>query len=190
MSLPTVFNGDIHSCRDQVSKLIEENKGVDTKLIAELSEMINSFSTKVFVPIEYAEALLESLGQLIETSGEEKMYNLLASSEQFITCMVDILEEFNSRLTTKGMSQHISSSSFTSHRCCELVLFILLGLVDNSKLVHSFANALSQSKVKSIMKTLGSILWHDHLYVTQVRIFFVWLLFLYPMLLQRVIKRS
>lgn len=163
-----LLSGDILSCQKELTRLVKEKKAIDSKLVEQIRTMVETFANDSFIPVEYSEKLLTGIGNLMEIHSEdEKSYLLFAKNSGFIEALVGIVSAFESRLTF-GHSQTTNSSSFTSHCCYELSLFMLLGLLDKTQILKSFVKSCSIEVLGSLLRSIGIVILQDHLYLTQV----------------------
>lgn len=148
---------------------MKSKSSIDSGTVDDLSLMISKFASDSFIPIEYSEKLLTNVGNLMEKCSDDDTYSLFAANTQFLGALIDIVVDFDSRLSSNATaSQSISRTSFSSHRCYELTLFMILGLLDKTPLLKTFVKATSVKIINNLMKSASSILYRDHLYLTQV----------------------
>lgn len=166
------FTGDIFACQRELNDLVKRKMSVNSGIVDDLSLMISKFASDSFIPIEYSEKLLTSVGNLMEKCTDDDSYSLFAANAPFLGTLIDIVVDFDARLSlTLNSSQSISPSSFSSHRCYELTLFMLLGLLDKTPLLKVFVKTLNPTVTNNLMKSAASIVFRDHLYLTQVASF-------------------
>jgi hypothetical protein len=90
-----------------------------------------------------------------------------ASCQNFTDALISIVDDFNKRIVPTQSSHN--QSSFSSHYCYELSLFMLLGLLDKTTLLVAFVKATSVHRINECIQSICSTILHDHLYLTQVR---------------------
>jgi len=100
--------------------------------------------------------------ELVES---ETNCRLFSTTQSFITGIVDIIRNFHSVFFRKLPL----NTSYWSHFCYELALYILLGLVEKSELMKSFLTVIDDNSLKLLVDTLILILPMDVLYLSQVR---------------------
>jgi hypothetical protein len=91
-----------------------------------------------------------------------------ASSQNFTDALIGIVDDFNKRIVPTQSSHN--QSSFSSHYCYELALFMLLGLLDKSSLLIAFVKTATVNRINECLQAICSTILHDHLYLTQVRL--------------------
>ena len=146
-------------------KLLQElqnSKLDEAGLVDEIGHVIQLYSSELFISVEYAESLLSSVGKLVES---ETNCRLFSTTQSFITGIVDIIRNFHSVFFRKLPL----NTSYWSHFCYELALYILLGLVEKSELMKSFLTVIDDNSLKLLVDTLILILPMDVLYLSQVR---------------------
>jgi hypothetical protein len=162
------FSEDIIICQKELTALVKGRQPVDNLLVEQLSSMVEMFTNESFIPVEYSEKLLTGIGNLMEIhSDNENVYVLFARSSNFIGSLVGIVNAFECRLTL-GQSQTTNPSSFSSHYCYELTLFMLLGLLDKTSILKAFVKSSSVDMLHSLLRSIGTIMPRDYLYLTQV----------------------
>jgi len=167
-SKPSILKGDILSCQKELTALVKGKKDVSGELVEQISQMVMTFAHDSFIPVEYSEKLLTGIGNFMEIHSEdERSYVAFAKSSQFIEALVGIVNAFECRLTL-GQSQTTNTSSFASHCCYELTLFMLLGLLDKTQILRAFVKSVSVDVLHSLLTAIGTIIVHDYLYLTQV----------------------
>lgn len=167
-SKQSLFCGDILSCQKELTGLVKGKRAVDGKLVQQISEMIEKFANESFIPVEYSEKLLTGVGNFMEIHSEdEKSYLSFAKNPSFVKALVGIVNSFECRLTV-GHSQTTNSSSFTSHTCYELTLFMLLGLLDKTVVLKTFVKSSEIELICCLIRATGTIILQDYLYLTQV----------------------
>lgn len=162
-----MFEGTVFNCQNQLSRMVKLNKQCESTDADQLAGLINKFATKEFIPVEYAEKILTSIGNLMERCTPEAGLRNFASCTAFTTALTKIVVDFECRVRP-GFTQNISSSSFSSHLSYELTLFMLLGMLDNSPILTLFMKHADEDSIPSLMKSLSQIIIFDHLYLTQV----------------------
>ena len=167
-SKPSILKGDILSCQKELAALVKGKKEVSGELVEQISSMVMTFAHDSFIPVEYSEKLLTGIGNFMEIHSEvEKSYVVFAKSSHFIEALIGIVNAFECRLTL-GQSQTTNTSSFASHCCYELTLFMLLGLLDKTQILRVFARSVSIDMLHSLLTAIGTVIVHDYLYLTQV----------------------
>ena len=77
-------------------KLLQElqnSKLDEAGLVDEIGHVIQLYSSELFISVEYAESLLSSVGKLVES---ETNCRLFSTTQSFITGIVDIIRNFHS----------------------------------------------------------------------------------------------
>ena len=161
-----MFAGDIFSCQKNLSVLLKQKPSVDEKTIDELGKMIVKFSEDSFIPVEYSEKILTSTGNLMERCSQHGTLERFAASATFTNALVSIICDFGTRISVD--SGNVSPSSFSSHYCYELSLFMLLGLLDKSPILRIFVRVTDEAVVTKLMKSLCVTITKDYAYLTQV----------------------
>lgn len=154
-------DGDIFLCVKTMNQLGSSKAALDEQTCTDIGIAISKFSA-VFIPIEYAELLLTSVAKLTEAQMQE--INPFLKSSKFITGVFQIIKDYYS---TKICSSY-NPSSYTSHYCYELSLYILLGLLEKSSWINYFMNAISSTDVLEVVRVISKIFQVDTLYITQV----------------------
>ena len=165
--MQTSFGGDIFSVQKQLHDIIKHDQQLDEAIFTDLSCMLLNFKNNSFIPVEFAEKLISGIGKLLEGTHQDKTSELCSRHAVFIDCLITLAVDFKPRIAP-SQSPNVSSSSFSSHYCYELILFILLGLLDKSTLLKSFVGAVGKEKVRQLIQSISTVLCHDFLYLTQV----------------------
>jgi hypothetical protein len=163
----TIFEfGDIFA----IIKILDECKErkdlfqFTEELILLLGKALTKFGNTIFVPIEYAEALLTSIGTLLQSPHINSQLSLFISNQFFVCSLIDIIIRYSLKFTYQEPLQ----SSFTTHFCYEFAMYILLTFFEQSSLMGSFLKLIEKDVLRSLFTALGEILPFDILYLTQV----------------------
>lgn len=116
-----------------------------------------------FIPIEYAEALLINTSKWMDHHINR---NDFASSTNLCTALIFIISDFASKWSNSSSPSF--ESSYSSHDCYEVSLYIVLGLVETSQLVRRFLNSVGSDTAELLMKSLAITIATDTAYSTQV----------------------
>lgn len=160
-----MFAGDIFASQRQLSGLLKGNTKCNAEVVSEIGLMIKKFTCDTFIPVEYSEKLLTTTGNLMERCSEEESMEF-ASCQNFTDALISIVDDFNKRIVPTQSSHN--QSSFSSHYCYELALFMLLGLLDKTALLVAFVKATNVHRINECLQSICSTILHDHLYLTQV----------------------
>ena len=132
-----------------------------------IGDMVQRFVRGTHIPVEYAEAILESVEKLIGASNNPTIWGNFAENDAFITSTFKIVADYRTLLFKESPNYH-ELSSYSSHRCYETVLFLLVGLIDSSKILVLYIKALKVKRTLELVKHLGHVILVDKSYVTQV----------------------
>jgi hypothetical protein len=171
MSESKMFTGDVFTCQKQLSGLLKCNNAGDAATVERVHIMLSKFTNESFIPVEYAEKLLTSVGNLMERCSDEDVLVNFASNIGFTTLLISIISDFTMRIAPTSPMKSISPSSFSSHYCYELSLFMLLGLLDKTKVLKVFVRTVTPSRIENLISSVCSIITRDQLYLTQVIVF-------------------
>lgn len=161
-----LLNGDIFSCLKEIRTLTFQSGTVSVEEINALGRVIFKFAEHVFIPIEYAEMLLISINRLMETKGQVQEFTAFATASTFARALLSIIHNFATHLSDTTIA---NESSFSSHYCFELAMYMLLGLIESSRLLTTFLKAISKDDLKILFKDIGNTIHKDSLFLTQVR---------------------
>eukprot|EP00981_Chlorochromonas_danica_P002962 scaffold601_cov170-Ochromonas_danica.AAC.23 len=159
-----LLNGDIFSCLKEIRTLTSQSGTISVEDINTLGRVIFNFAKQVFIPIEYAEMLLISINRLMETKGQVQEFTAFAIAPTFVKALLSIIHNFAIHLSDTTMA---NESSFSSHYCFELAMYMLLGLIESSRLLTSFLKAISKDDLKILFKDIGNTIQKDSLFLTQ-----------------------
>jgi hypothetical protein len=171
MSESKTFTGDVFTCQKQLSGLLKCNNAGDAATVERVHIMLSKFTNESFIPVEYAEKLLTSVGNLMERCSDEDVLVNFASNNGFTTLLISIISDFTMRIAPTSPMKSISPSSFSSHYCYELSLFMLLGLLDKTKVLKVFVRTVTPARIEKLISSVCSIITRDQLYLTQVIVF-------------------
>lgn len=153
------LHGDIFVCLKELQDLMQLQ--ITTDIAGHLSQVIETYRSNIFVSIEYAESLLSNVGKLIETGQNNLVFSRCS---EFIKQMICIVYDFSRSFCHK----ETITSSFSSHFCYELALYILLGLIEKSELMKHFLQVVDDNLLAKLVVGISSVLANDLLYLTQV----------------------
>jgi hypothetical protein len=164
--LKRLHDGDVFV----VMKVFEDlTKGSDISVTPELldhiGKSIEKFNRETFIPIEYAESLLSSLGSLLESPQFVAKIDSLVSNKFLIPSLIEIVNTFEQKLVHRESAQ----SSYSSHYCYELALYIILEFVEKPQML---ALLLENESIifRDLFTSLGEIIPVDIMLLTQVSI--------------------
>jgi hypothetical protein len=169
----TLEAGNMIACIKYMKKLLQvENVEsiVSTPLFAStIGSMIQRFVKGTHIPVEYAEAILECVEKLLigSNNNDPKMLENLAGNDAFITSNFKIIADYRTQIFKESPNYH-ELCSYSSHRCYETVLFLLVALVESSKILVVFIKALKIKRILELINHLGHVILFDKSYVTQV----------------------
>ena len=130
---------------------------------------MEKFANDSFIPVEYSEKLLTGIGNLMEVNSDIDSLIRFAKCSSFVESLVGIVSAFEFKLTL-GQSQTTSASSFANHKCFELTLFMLLGLLEKTPILKAFVKNNRVEILQSLLSGIGTVIVRDHLYLSQVYI--------------------
>lgn len=161
------FSGDIFTTLREINEMVKAGKEVNSTVVQTLGLVIDKFRKESFIPVEYSEKLLSSVGKLIECDSMCKNFQHFASNNTFIESLCSIVTDFSSKVSAQSSFADLSTS-FSSHFCYELSLYILLGLLDKTHLLRSFVQVVDWKIVQLLLQSTWKIIIYDSLYLTQV----------------------
>jgi hypothetical protein len=159
-----IKNGDIFALTKTLEDIRDHDFAWDIETIESLGKAMLKFIDSSFIPIEYAERLLSTIGVIMEVKLTEQQLFLFASSTPFIECLIKIIISYSQRLR----SISINHGSFSSHYCYELTLYILLGILEKVKLLALFLKNAPKSSLILLFRSISEIILRDQLFLTQV----------------------
>lgn len=134
-------DADIFVCLKEVRKLCAAAGDSSSSDISILGKVIERFSAKIFIPIEYAEMLLVVSNRLMEQTSSEGLL-VFAGTSSFVKSLLGVVHSHAVK-----RSEPISSS-FSSHYCYELSMYMLLGLIESSALLTTFLKAITKDDLQ------------------------------------------
>ena len=163
--------GDVLLCMNEIKKYLEEDSKITIGVVESIANMLARFSTKVFIPIEYSEILLSSVGKMLEENSDERIL-LFSSSSSFTQVIISLVVDYSMRVRKISPIEH-EYSSFSSHFCYKVSLYILLGMIEKAILIKSFVKNIDAAELMRLVKALSAILPMDSQFLTQVILPFV-----------------
>ena len=165
-------SGDIFECQKGLDRILKTKNGPNDSMANEIGKMLSNFTYDSFIPVEYAEKLLSTVGKIVESSNtDSSSVSRFASCNTFVESLVNMIVETESKFGSTGSkSSKVMSSSFSSHYCYEIGLFILLGFLEKSSLLRTFVQSIARQKLFELMRVVSENILRDHLYLTQVMI--------------------
>lgn len=149
-------------CFEQI--LEKENVKLTGEIVDKIGIALNKYVEKIFVPSEVAEDCLQLLGKFTESANTTPQLTLFASSRSFIDSVINIFD----RCYRKYVFSEPIQGSFLSHTSYELTMYILLGVIENPVILARFISHSTNDQLKTLFRSLGSIIPVDILYLTQV----------------------
>lgn len=168
----TLEAGNMIACIKYLKKLhkVESVESIvcTSSFASTIGNMIQRFVKGTHIPVEYAEVILECVEKLIgSTNNDPKMLVNLAGNDVFITSNFKIIADYRTQIFKESPNYH-ELCSYSSHRCYETVLFLMVALVESSKILVVFIKALKIKRILELVNHLGKIILCDKSYVTQV----------------------
>lgn len=163
-----MFAGDVFTCQKQLSAMLKRDNVGDVATVESIQKMIAKFAKDSFIPVEYSEKLLTNVGNLMERCSDDSVLANFAANVGFADVLTTILSEFATRVSPAASTKTICPSSFSSHYCYELALFMLLGLLDKTHLLKVFVHTVATDGIHRLIGSICSVILMDHLYLTQV----------------------
>lgn len=162
------FKGDIISCIHDLKTFLDPNYKITNEVINEISNLIIRFK-KEAIPVEYSEKLLKTIGDIIENDKTDKRFMSFATNRIFLQVISSVIFDYAFKLIPHKAFEASKLTSFSTHICYEYALFIWLGFVDNTKLLHALMNSLQDfSIIEQFVEIVDQCMCYDHLYLTQV----------------------
>lgn len=153
------LHGDVFVCLKELQDL--NRIPITDELAGHVAQVVNLYRSNTFISIEYAESLLSNVGKLIE-AGQNTL--VFSKCREFVAEMIFIVSDFSKTFCHK----ETVTSSFSSHFCYELALYILLGLIEKSELMKQFLYMVDDILLENLIEGISSVLGSDLLYLTQV----------------------
>ncbi|RYH08609.1 hypothetical protein EON65_40755 [archaeon] len=163
-------NGDLFLCIRTLKGLLAHSNHVSTREIDAVGQMLSKFSSQTHIPIEYAELLLLTVNKLMESMAGGSQMDVFASSPAFVQSLYGIIYWYSCKHHKKAFptrSIDIVESSFVSHYCYELTLYMLLGLIESSHLVMMTMKSITKMQIIDLFMSLSAVMVSDTLYLTQ-----------------------
>lgn len=157
-------NKDIFAFLKEI-KNVSRKKKITNSDIESIGMSIETFNNEIFIPVEYAELILSSIGKIID--GKKNAQRDFSTSFIFLNALVNIIESFK-RVVKVEKDLKYNISSFSSHHSYELVLYIILSLIESTQNLKSVLKTLKQKFVQKLIGILNEILLRDFAYLTQV----------------------
>lgn len=163
-------NGDLFLCIRTLKGLLANSKDVSTGQVDAIGQMLSKFTTQSHIPIEYAELLLLTVNKLMEAMAGSTQMDCFASSQAFVHALYGIIYWYSCKhckdaFPTRNIE--VVESSFVSHYCYELSLYMLLGLIESSQLVMLTMKSITKLQIIDLFTSLSTVLEIDTLYLTQ-----------------------
>ena len=164
------LSGDIVACIKFIRKLHGVNDDLSTtKFATTVGQMIQRFASAEKIHIEYAEAILASISELLDyDTNKVTVIEIFCGNEAFVTSLIHIVVNFRSEICSNTPPTHSRVNSFSSHQCYEAALFLLIALVEKSSLLKIFVKNASTKAIIDLTSSLGDIIPVDRAYITQV----------------------
>eukprot|EP01031_Cornospumella_fuschlensis_P027610 gene27610-33343_t len=163
-------NGDVFLCIRTLKTLLAKPQEASATEIDAIGSMLSKYSTQSHIPIEYAELLLLTVNKLMEAMAGGPQVDVLASSPTFVQSLYGIIYWYSSqhhKAVFPSKKIDIVESSFVSHYCYELTLYMLLGLIESSHLVMMTMKSITKMQIIDLFKSLSAVMGADTLYLTQ-----------------------
>lgn len=103
---------DVVKCIQSLRELKETKEELTSKVSESIIRMFNRFSTETFIPIEYAEAIMLLVSDLLEKGHQDEFPPELffASSKVFVDSLVNVFKDFKLKDSMASPITHVFSS--------------------------------------------------------------------------------
>lgn len=160
-----MFTGDVSACMQELDTLADAG---ERGTVDEIQKMLLKFTSTASIPVEDAEKLLTGVGNLMCGSSVEEVLVQFAANADFVGVLTTIVCDYARIISPPSPGKPISRTSFSSHCCYELSLFMLLPLVNTTRILKIFMRSTAPTDIRRLIEGICSVIQADDLHLTQV----------------------